>query len=69
MAPKRKASGDKVKKKKNVEDLCLSDVMCPICLSIMIEPVLMPCNHMLCLPCFNETVDQTSLQCPLCRKR
>ena len=29
----------------------------------------MPCGHELCLPCFKENVEQSSLQCPLCRTR
>ncbi|XP_042206844.1 E3 ubiquitin-protein ligase rnf168-like isoform X2 [Homarus americanus] len=50
-------------------ELSISDVMCPICLSILIEPVTMPCSHSLCMQCFNQQVAQTSLACPLCRKR
>lgn len=50
-------------------ELSLADVICPICLSILIEPVTMPCSHSLCMPCFNQHVTQTSLACPVCRKR
>ena len=32
----------------------LSDVSCPICLCILVEPVQMPCNHVICAPCFQE---------------
>ncbi len=32
--------------------MSISDCTCPICLEILIEPVVMPCNHELCLPCF-----------------
>ncbi|XP_027218400.2 E3 ubiquitin-protein ligase rnf168 isoform X2 [Penaeus vannamei] len=53
----------------SLQDLALADVKCPICLSILIEPVTMPCSHTLCMPCFVQNVAQTALACPLCRKR
>ncbi|XP_042855866.1 E3 ubiquitin-protein ligase rnf168-like isoform X1 [Penaeus japonicus] len=53
----------------SLQDLTLADVKCPICLSILIEPVTMPCSHTLCMPCFVQNVAQTALACPLCRKR
>merc|ERR1712048_1354020 len=37
--------------------------------SILIEPVVMPCSHELCLACFKPHLDQTSLCCPICRRR
>ena len=30
----------------------LADVACPICLCILVEPVSMPCHHVICSPCF-----------------
>ncbi|KAG0718403.1 E3 ubiquitin-protein ligase rnf168 [Chionoecetes opilio] len=45
------------------------DVTCPICLSLLLEPVTLPCHHSLCLHCFHEHVSLTSLYCPLCRTR
>uniref|UniRef100_A0A0P4W3G3 RING-type E3 ubiquitin transferase n=1 Tax=Scylla olivacea TaxID=85551 RepID=A0A0P4W3G3_SCYOL len=47
----------------------LEDVTCPICLSLLLEPVTLPCHHSLCLSCFQEHVSVTSLFCPLCRTR
>lgn len=47
----------------------LSDVSCPICLEVLIEPVRMPCKHEICLECFNTMLDKTNLQCPMCRMR
>jgi hypothetical protein len=38
------------------ERIDLSDLMCPICLSIFIEPVSMPCQHVLCMPCFQVRI-------------
>lgn len=36
---------------------------------IYVEPVTMPCTHTLCMPCFKQNVEATSLTCPMCRKR
>ena len=51
------------------EDLSWKDCICSICMDIMIKPVTMPCNHELCLQCFNANVAKTSLTCPFCRMR
>jgi hypothetical protein len=50
-------------------NVSLSDVTCPICLEVLIEPVKMPCKHEICLECFNTMLDKTNLQCPMCRMR
>lgn len=58
--------------KQNIQDytvLKLNDVLCPICRSILIEPVTLPCNHGFCLSCFEGTVKNANLVCPLCRIR
>ena len=52
-----------------VESVDLSDVTCPICLSLMMEPVKMPCDHVLCHGCFTKTVNNANLVCPICRLR
>uniref|UniRef100_A0A8C5QL72 RING-type E3 ubiquitin transferase n=1 Tax=Leptobrachium leishanense TaxID=445787 RepID=A0A8C5QL72_9ANUR len=49
--------------------LTWSECMCPICREILLEPVTLPCNHTLCKPCFQSTVEKASLCCPFCRKR
>lgn len=46
-----------------------TDYMCPICLQILIEPVVMPCEHELCRPCFKKNVEEANFVCPLCRMR
>ncbi|TRY58052.1 hypothetical protein DNTS_022704 [Danionella cerebrum] len=46
-----------------------SDCTCPVCLTIFMEPVTLPCTHTFCKPCFLETVDKSNICCPLCRKR
>ena len=57
---------NKEKKQKKVEQL--EDHTCPICMYLLIEPVTLPCEHELCLSCFQQNV-QESLCCPMCRCR
>ncbi|PNI24200.1 RNF168 isoform 1 [Pan troglodytes] len=47
----------------------LSECQCGICMEILVEPVTLPCNHTLCKPCFQSTVEKASLCCPFCRRR
>ncbi|KAF7211680.1 E3 ubiquitin-protein ligase rnf168 [Nothobranchius furzeri] len=49
--------------------LTREDCLCPVCLEIFIEPVTLPCTHTFCKSCFLESVDKSTLCCPLCRKR
>ncbi|KAJ8368744.1 hypothetical protein SKAU_G00087720 [Synaphobranchus kaupii] len=49
--------------------LTLEEARCPVCHEIFLEPVTMPCRHSVCLPCFKQAVQFTSLCCPLCRLR
>ncbi|KAF5275668.1 hypothetical protein FQA39_LY06780 [Lamprigera yunnana] len=67
MAPRRSVRCNNVTNHYN--NLSLKDVLCPICRSILIEPVSLPCNHGFCLSCFENTVANTNLVCPLCRIR
>ena len=53
----------------NSPSLRLSECLCPICMSILIEPVTMPCNHELCMPCFKQNVEEANFTCPMCRLR
>ncbi|XP_043255229.1 E3 ubiquitin-protein ligase RNF169-like [Colletes gigas] len=50
-------------------DISLRDLICPVCCSILIEPVTLPCTHNLCLRCLKGTFEHNSLSCPLCRVR
>lgn len=47
----------------------LAECQCGICMEILIEPVTLPCNHTLCNPCFQSTVEKANLCCPFCRRR
>ncbi|KAM9820272.1 E3 ubiquitin-protein ligase rnf168 [Neosynchiropus ocellatus] len=49
--------------------LALDDCVCPVCLEIFLEPVTLPCTHTFCKSCFLESVDKSTLCCPMCRKR
>ncbi|XP_071440351.1 E3 ubiquitin-protein ligase RNF169-like [Hetaerina americana] len=56
--------------RKNIrKPLSLVDVECPVCRDVFIEPVTLPCKHRLCLQCFDGTMENVSLQCPMCRTR
>ncbi|XP_017765395.1 PREDICTED: uncharacterized protein LOC108554581 [Eufriesea mexicana] len=50
-------------------DISLRDLICPVCRSILIEPVTLPCTHNICLKCLKGTFEHNSLSCPLCRIR
>lgn len=50
------------------ELLTLLDVQCTVCMGIFIEPVTLPCFHTVCKLCFEKTIDNNTLACPLCRK-
>lgn len=70
MAPKSKKRLSKVENKLlELENLQLHDVICPICQSILIQPVTLPCYHGFCLNCFNGSIENNALCCPLCRLR
>ncbi|XP_075538310.1 E3 ubiquitin-protein ligase rnf168-like [Dermacentor variabilis] len=51
------------------ESLTESDVTCPVCLSMVVEPVTMPCGHEVCNSCFANTVLMANKECPMCRMR
>lgn len=50
------------------ESLTLPDVQCTVCMGIFVEPVTLPCFHTVCKVCFEKTIDNNTLACPLCRK-
>ncbi|KAM7319344.1 hypothetical protein ACRRTK_022456 [Alexandromys fortis] len=46
----------------------LEDVICPICIEILRNPVTIDCGHNFCLQCINQVGETTeNLQCPLCK--
>ncbi|KAF9415191.1 hypothetical protein HW555_007067 [Spodoptera exigua] len=70
MAAKSKKRLSKIENKLlKLEKLELKDVFCSICQSILIEPVTLPCFHDFCQRCFNGSIENNALCCPLCRLR
>lgn len=51
-----------------LDTLTLQDVQCTVCMGIFVEPVTLPCHHTTCKICFEKTIDNNILACPLCRK-
>ncbi|KAI1893692.1 hypothetical protein AGOR_G00126310 [Albula goreensis] len=60
---------EQLEEKETTKLLSLEEARCPVCQEIFLEPVTMPCSHSVCLSCFKQTVQFTSLRCPLCRLR
>lgn len=56
-------------KSKILNNLTLDDLLCSICQSILVEPVTLPCTHAFCQHCFNGSIENNALCCPLCRLR
>lgn len=70
MAAKSKRRLSKIENKLlKLDKLELKDVICSICQSILIEPVTLPCYHDFCQSCFNGSIENNALCCPLCRLR
>lgn len=70
MAAKSKKRLSKIENKLlKLEKLELKDVFCSICQSILIEPITLPCFHDFCQRCFNGSIENNALCCPLCRLR
>ena len=49
--------------------LSISEYKCAICLELLVEPVVLPCKHEMCRPCFRNNVEKANFLCPICRKR
>uniref|UniRef100_A0A3B3VQK5 RING-type E3 ubiquitin transferase n=1 Tax=Poecilia latipinna TaxID=48699 RepID=A0A3B3VQK5_9TELE len=42
-------------------------ISCPVCLLEFTEPSVLPCQHVICLPCLQKCVQQNRRFCPKCR--
>ncbi|MBN3307566.1 RN213 ligase, partial [Amia calva] len=40
---------------------------CTVCLLDLTEPTILPCKHVFCLPCLNQSIEGGRLFCPNCR--
>ena len=48
-------------------ELPIGLVECPICLTLLCEPVTTPCGHTFCRPCLVSTLRRNMKKCPSCR--
>ncbi|KAH1004935.1 E3 ubiquitin-protein ligase RNF168 [Dendroctonus ponderosae] len=67
-------AGKKAKPKQTVQKASFGKlqpdcVLCPICRTIFDHPVTLPCDHAFCRPCFEGSMENANLMCPLCRLR
>ncbi|XP_045924674.1 E3 ubiquitin-protein ligase rnf213-beta [Micropterus dolomieu] len=42
-------------------------IHCPVCLSELTEPSVLPCQHVFCLPCLQQCIQPHRRSCPKCR--
>jgi len=44
-----------------------SEFECGLCLSLLVEPISIPCGHTYCQPCLVRALDVAKKECPTCR--
>ncbi|XP_049419183.1 E3 ubiquitin-protein ligase rnf213-beta isoform X2 [Epinephelus fuscoguttatus] len=42
-------------------------ISCPVCLSELTQPSVLPCQHVVCLPCLQRSIQPDKRSCPKCR--
>lgn len=72
-APPKIKSIKPIKKERFCNNLKEDSLSCPICLELMVRPVLTQCGHAFCLPCLDDFFlqackDVTPAKCCVCRK-
>jgi hypothetical protein len=45
----------------------LDELTCPICTSVAFEPIMLPCQHMVCGVCIKQVTKDNVVNCPFCR--
>ena len=48
-------------------DSIAEDLICSICMTISVDPVITPCYHVYCRPCISQALSQNNL-CPIDRR-
>ena len=54
--------------KKALELFNKAEMTCPVCLDLLLEPVLTTCGHDFCRSCLDKCLDHNLESCPVCRK-
>uniref|UniRef100_A0A1I8IP03 RING-type domain-containing protein n=1 Tax=Macrostomum lignano TaxID=282301 RepID=A0A1I8IP03_9PLAT len=44
------------------------ELLCPVCLDLYTDPVVLPCSHSLCRECLRRTLSAVGRRCPQCRR-
>lgn len=61
-------------KKSFMEELAVAlsglrkELQCAVCLSVLVNPVSLPCNHFFCKDCVDSVLGMKSAACPLCKQ-
>ncbi|GAX83985.1 hypothetical protein CEUSTIGMA_g11410.t1 [Chlamydomonas eustigma] len=53
--------------KRPIECVCPEDFECTVCCDLLLDPVVAPCGHDMCLHCYLRWSQESSNACPLCR--
>ncbi|UJR21345.1 hypothetical protein I4U23_024438 [Adineta vaga] len=49
------------------EQISAKDYECSICINLLWIPVTTPCGHVFCRECLIRSIDNTNVQCPMCK--
>uniref|UniRef100_A0A1I8G2P3 RING-type domain-containing protein n=1 Tax=Macrostomum lignano TaxID=282301 RepID=A0A1I8G2P3_9PLAT len=44
------------------------ELLCPVCLDLYTDPIVLPCSHSLCRECLRRTLSAVGRRCPQCRR-
>jgi hypothetical protein len=52
---------------RNTEMISGTDYDCPVCMTLMVEPISVKCKHVICLTCTEKIAIEEQPKCPFCR--
>lgn len=63
-------TGPAIRSQQSASGIVLEDYNCPICLDLLLEPVVGACGHEFCKDCYTRWLARSRAypSCPLCRK-